>query len=156
MRVRSSRIISYAVGWAVLTVLAAGAVWWGLGPLLAPIMQVQAAPTQSPAQIESPSPSPTPSATASPKPRPSSYEGWQLSNGVFTQTFDLEAGKATVRIVGGRVELVSSQARNGYTVTPRQPSPDRLVLEFYNGTHFYVLDAMWWENRPYSKLTQVS
>jgi len=84
------------------------------------------------------------------------YEGWQYVNGVFTQTFTLEAGKATVRITGGRVELVSSEARNGYRITPRQPSPERLVLEFFDGTHFYVLDTMWWESRPYAKVTQVS
>jgi len=84
------------------------------------------------------------------------FEGWQYASGVFTQTFTLEGGKATVRILGGRVELVSSQAANGYRITPRQPSPDRLVVEFFDGTHFFVLDAMWWESKPYAKVTQVS
>jgi len=84
------------------------------------------------------------------------FEGWQYVNGVFTQTFTVDGGKATVRIAGGRVELVSSQAANGYRITPRQPSQDRLVVEFFDGTHFFVLDAMWWENKPYAKVTQVS
>jgi hypothetical protein len=84
------------------------------------------------------------------------FEGWQYAGGIFTQTFTVAGGKATVRIAGGRVELVSSQAANGYKVTPRQPSPDRLVVEFFDGAHFFVLDAMWWENKPYAKVTQVS
>ncbi len=92
----------------------------------------------------------------SPSPGPSKFEGWSLINGAFVQTFETDGGRATVRIVDRRVELVSSQANNGYTVTPRQPSPDRLVVEFFDGTHFFVLDAMWWENKPYSKVTQVS
>jgi hypothetical protein len=89
-------------------------------------------------------------------PRPSMFDGWQFANGVFTRTFTLDGGRASVRITGGRVELVSSQAANGYKITPRQPSPDRLVVEFFDGTHFFVLDAMWWESKPYAKVTQVS
>jgi len=84
------------------------------------------------------------------------FQGWQYVSGVFTQTFSLDGGKATVRIEAGKVSLVSSQAANGYRITPRQPSPDRLVVEFFDGTHFFVLDAMWWEDKPYAKLTQVS
>jgi len=146
----------YAGAWAVLTVLAAVVVWWGLGPLLAPIMQSAASPPQSPLPSHvSPTPVILPS-YARPQPRPSSFEGWQYVNGVFTQTFTLEGGKATVRIEGGKVSLVSSQAANGYRITPRQPSPDRLVVEFFDGTHFFVLDAMWWEYKPYAKVTQVS
>jgi hypothetical protein len=150
------RTFTYAAVWAVLTVLAAAVVWWGLDPLLAPIMQSAASPPQSPSpshvsptSVISPSSSP-------PRPKPSMFEGWQYANGVFTQTFTLAGGKATVRILGGRVELVSSQAANGYRITPRQPSPDRLVVEFFDGTHFFVLDTMWWEDKPYAKVTEVS
>lgn len=164
MRVRSSRIIIYAAGWSALTVLAAGVVWWGLGPLLAPILQVKAAPPPSPVAPSislTLSMSPTPTSRSKPPPRsarpsPSRYEGWQRVDDAFVQTFELAGGKATVRISQGRVELVSSQPSLGYTITPRQPSPDRLVVDFFNGTNFYVLDAVWWENRPYSKITQVS
>lgn len=146
-----------------MTALAAGVVWWGLGPLLVPIMRNAAAPAQpsSPAASATPAVSMPPTASSAPaRPRvtarPSMYEGWQLIDGAFVQSFELEGGKATVRIAGGRVRLVSSQPSNGYTITPRQPSADRLVLEFFNGTHYFVLDAMWWENRPYVKITQVS
>lgn len=155
------RTFTYSVVWAALTVLAAAVVWWGLGPLLAPIMRSAASPPQSPSPSQvfptpvlSPSLSPVLSPPA--KPRPSTFQGWQELNGVFTQTFTLDGGRATVRIEGGRVSLVSSQANNGYKVTPRQPSPDRLVVEFFDGTHFFVLDTMWWEDKPYAKLTQVS
>jgi hypothetical protein len=84
------------------------------------------------------------------------FEGWQYADGAFTQTFTCEGGKATVRVTPGRVELVSSEPRPGYRVTPRQPAPERLVVEFFDGTHFFVVDAMWWENRPYATVTQVS
>jgi hypothetical protein len=169
MRMRSSRAIAYTAGWATLTTLAAAAVWWGLGPLLTPVVQSAAVPAQPslsaspnpPASVASVAPAPSRSpamvtAAVSPKPKPSMFEGWQFVNGVFTQTFTLEGGTATVRISDGRVSLVSAEARNGYTATPRQPSAQRLVVEFFDGTHFFVLDAMWWENRPYATVTQVS
>jgi hypothetical protein len=155
------RTLTYAAGWAVLTFLAAVVVWWGLGPLLAPIMQSVAPPPQSPSPSHvSPnpviSPSPVAPSPARPLPRPSMFEGWQYVHGAFTQTFTLAGGSATVRITGGRAELVSSQAANGYRITPRQPSAGRLVVEFFDGTHFFVLDVMWWEDKPYAKITQVS
>lgn len=170
MRVRPSRIFSYAAGWAAMTALAAGVVWWGLGPLLTPIMHNAAAPagpssspSASPAVEPSPTPSPPqPSAVATSPgsgrtvaPRPSTFDGWQFVDGVFVRTFKLDGGQATVRIVNGRVELVSAAPNNGYRITPRQPSPDRLVVEFFDGTRFFVLDAMWWENRPYATVTEV-
>jgi hypothetical protein len=176
---RMRRTFTYAAVWAALTVLAAVVVWWGLGPLLTPIMQSAASPPQSPSPTRVPSlavspvpvvsmpprttatPTTTPGIPLSPspsavRPQPSMFEGWSYANGVFTQAFTLDGGRATVRIAGGRVELVSSQAATGYTATPRQPSPDRLVVDFFNGTHFFVLDAMWWEGKPYAKVTQVS
>lgn len=159
---RMRRTFTFAAGWAVLTVLAAAAVWWGLGPLLAPIMPSVAQPAQSPARSPTPATSPPvpPSgqalSQAPPRPRSSRYEGWQFANGVFTQAFTTAGGTATVRIAAARVELVSSQARNGYRISTKQPSPERLVVEFFDGTHFFVLDAMWWESKPYAKITQVS
>jgi hypothetical protein len=173
VRVRwSPRLLAYAAGWAALTVLAAGAVWWGLGPLLAPVLLPIAAPSppSSPASSAAAVPSLVPSATvsptaapaqprtsapATPRPQPSSYDGWDFVDGVFTRSFDTTGGQAVVRIAGGRVELVSATPSPGYQVRPQQPEPQRLVIEFFDGTHFIVLDAMWWENRPYAKVTNV-
>ncbi|HEX6684942.1 MAG TPA: hypothetical protein VF062_19290 [Candidatus Limnocylindrales bacterium] len=152
LNVRMRRTFAFAAGWAVVTVLAAAAVWWGLGPLLQPIMPSAATPPQS----SSPLVSASPLASASPLVKASAYEGWAYQAGVFTQTFTVDGGTATVRIVRGRVELVSSAAAGGYRVTPKQPSPDRLVVEFFDGVHFFIVDTMWWENRPYAKVTQVS
>ncbi|HCU52179.1 MAG TPA: hypothetical protein DGG94_20685 [Micromonosporaceae bacterium] len=73
------------------------------------------------------------------------------------RTFEVNGGTATVRIVDGHVSLVSSAPWEGYTITSRQPGPDRLVLEFFKpGEHYTVVDAMWWQNRPYAEVNNVA
>lgn len=150
MRVRR---VLYALGWAVLTVLAGSAVWWGLRPMMAlkaprpPLERPSASPVVSAGATMSPTPVVV-------KPKPSYYDGWAYANGVFTRTFDVTGGTAVVRIAGGRVELVSKAARDGYEILVEKPSPDRLVLRFYKpGAPYTVVDAMWFEGHPYAAIT---
>lgn len=159
----ATRTVTYAAGWAALTILAGGVVWWGFGPLLAPIIQVKAAPPSPPVAVVSPpgESSPTVSAKPSPKrsspapsPSPSSYDGWQYIDGTFLRTFELEGGEATVRIVRGHVELASSRANSGYVVSSMQSTPERLVVRFDGPQHF-LLDVIWWDNRPYAEITKI-
>ncbi len=171
MRVRSSRVFTYAVGWAVLTVLAAGAVWWGLRPLLAPLLSPVAAPpattpsasppvspsvAPSPAATPSKAPVTTPVRTDSPKPTPSYFDGWAYDGTAFTRTFDTAGGQALIRIAGGRVEVVSATPSAGYQMSSQQPHPERVVLRFDRVGQSVIIDAMWWENRPYAEVTTVS
>ncbi|HCT78906.1 MAG TPA: hypothetical protein DGT23_20570 [Micromonosporaceae bacterium] len=147
----------------MLTVLAAFAVWWGLRPLLtspftAPPGKEVVAPSPV---VPSPSVTPSPSRSVAPPrsvaPKPSLYDGWAFANGAFVRTFEVNGGTATVRIVDGHVSLVSSAPWEGYTITSRQPGPDRLVLEFFKpGEHYTVVDAMWWQNRPYAEVNNVA
>lgn len=163
MRLR--QLIIYAAGWAGLTVLAAFAVWWGLRPLLsssidtAPVNAAPPAATGAPLALPSPVPSSHSSSSstrpaARPSPRASSLDGWEVINGSFVRTFEVTGGTATVRITAGTVELVSAVPRDGYTITPEQAGPQRLVLKFFKpGAAYTVVDAMWWENRPYAEVT---
>ena len=156
---RSQRAFFYAVGWAVLTVLAAFAVWWGLRPLLSSgFAGVQVLPSPSPSAVFVSAPvvvtSPSKANVSSPKPKPSMYDGWAYSNNAFTRTFDVTGGTATVRIAGGTVTLVSSAARDGYTITQEQPQPQRLVLKFFkSGGSYTIVDCHWWEGRPYAEVS---
>ncbi|GIH06299.1 hypothetical protein Rhe02_43660 [Rhizocola hellebori] len=82
------------------------------------------------------------------------YDGWAYSNGAFTRSFDVTGGTATVRISGGVVSLVSSAARDGYTITQEQPQPQRLVLKFLKpGGRYTIVDCHWWEGRPYAEVS---
>jgi hypothetical protein len=151
----SQRAFIYAVGWAVLTVLAAFAVWWGQRPLLSPgFAAIEVPPSPSPTAIFVPAPAASPSSAAPVKPKPSLYDGWAYSNGAFTRSFEVTGGKATVRIAGGVVRLVSSSPRDGYTITEEQPQPRRLVLKFFKpGGRYTIVDCHWWEGRPYAEVS---
>jgi hypothetical protein len=158
-----ARRLLYTVGWAVLTVLAGTAVWWGLRPLLAATEPVAkpvpstAAPAPGASAIPATAPSSGPPVAGKPKPpapSASSYDGWAYANGVFTRVFDVAGGSATIRIIDGRVELVDKAARDGYTVIVEQPQPERLVVRFYKPDAPYtVIDAMWWLGHPYATIT---
>lgn len=159
---RSRRAVAYAAGWAGLTVAAALAVWWGLRPLLSPGVAGLPAlpPSPSPTAVSLPA-SPTPAqpgrpVPVTPKPRASLFDGWAYSNGVFTRTFDVTGGHATVRIADGVVSLVSSSPRDGYTITSEQPDPQRLVVKFFKpGGRYSIVDCHWWEGRPYAEVTNL-
>jgi hypothetical protein len=156
---RSQRAFFYGVGWAVLTVLASFAVWWGLRPLLSSsFAAVEMTPSPSPTVVFVPAPAASPSparpSSAAPKPKPSMYDGWAYSNGAFTRSFDVTGGSATVRIADGVVMLVSSSPRDGYTITEEQPQPQRLVLKFFKpGGRYTIVDCHWWEGRPYAEVS---
>jgi hypothetical protein len=170
--VRVRRLL-YAAGWAVLTVLAGGAVWWGLSPLLSssgpwfarpdpPVSSATAPGTTPPPGSTSPAVAPKttaakPPVTSSPAPASSSYDGWAFSNGVFTRSFDMLGGTATMRIVNGHVELVEKSARGGYLSTVEQPQPERLVVRFYKpGGPASIIDAMWRDGSyPFAELSEI-
>jgi hypothetical protein len=90
------------------------------------------------------------------KPTPSMYDGWAFENGIFTRTFDTAGGRAVVRVLEGRVELVSSAANPGYKVSvPSPQQPQRLVVRFDAIDRSTIVDCMWWESRPYAEVTNV-
>ena len=87
---RSQRAFFYAVGWAVLTVLAAFAVWWGLRPLLSSTFRAPVPIDAFPFANSGFRPGSAGLAAArrarrvpAPKPKPSMYDGWAYSNGGF-------------------------------------------------------------------------
>ena len=161
----NARRFLYAVGWAVLTVLAGTAVWWGLRPLLAatpPLAKSPSPVATTPGASAVPTAAPTSSPSIGGKPKPPSpsasfYEGWAFDGTAFTRTFDVIGGTAMIRIVNQKVELVSAAPKNGYTysVLP-QDTPQRLVVRFDRpGGPASIIDAMWWLERPYAEVSEV-
>lgn len=140
-------------------------------PLPAPSRPVPlVSPVPSPAGLSSPVRSPatvrvSPSA-GKPGAKPSqvapqqTVDGWQVfteSDGSrsYLRSFPTDGGTAVIRIAGARVYLVSATPRGDYRVTTSQPGPDRVVVQFHNSARQIIVDAIWWEERPYAEVTVV-
>ncbi|MEV4412849.1 DNA mismatch repair protein MutL [Catellatospora sp. NPDC049609] len=117
-------------------------------------------PPSSPATVRvSPSagkPAPKPSQA----PAPETVDGWQVfteSDGSrsYLRSFPTEGGTAVVRIAHEQVHLVSATPRGDYRVATSQPGPDRVVVQFHNSARQIIVDAIWWEGRPYAQVTVV-
>ncbi|GIF99811.1 hypothetical protein Cci01nite_49050 [Catellatospora citrea] len=135
-----------------------------------PVPTVTLAPMPSPstppaATLASPAPARTsPSAAAKPAPSPPSpvmtVDGWQVfteSDGTrsYLRSFPTEGGTAVIRMAHERVYLVSATPRGDYQVATSQPDPERVVVQFHRASDQIVVDAIWWEGRPYSEVSTV-
>ncbi|BCJ74124.1 hypothetical protein CS0771_36680 [Catellatospora sp. IY07-71] len=139
-------------------------------PVAAPSRPVPSvSPVPSPTGASSPVRSPAgvrTSPSGKPAPKPSqvapqqTVDGWQVfteSDGSrsYLRSFPTEGGTAVIRIAHEHVYLVSATPRGDYLVATSQPGPDRVVVQFHNSARQIIVDAIWWEQRPYAEVTVV-
>lgn len=73
----------------------------------------------------------------------------------YVRTFETGGGVATIEVEPGQATLISATPVEPYAVEVHHDDPERLVVQFYVTDHMWVVDAMWWENRPYGTVTEV-
>ncbi len=174
---------SVAVAWVALRPVLDTAVPDRTAPLSATEIQHLALPSVPPAPGPSgpagtpvPSGSPSPGGPASPSasgrpvasggtpagsvPSASGVDGWTVTvqaDGTpsYLRSFQVPGGSAMIRMVPGRVFLVSATPNPDYSVQPSQSDPTRLVVEFIATGRYDVVDAMWWNDRPYAQVSHV-
>lgn len=133
-----------------------------------PVPTVTLAPVPSasppPATLASPAPartSPPPAAKPPAQPSPATtVDGWQVfteSDGSrsYLRSFPTAGGTAVIRMANERVYLVSATPRGDYQVATSQPDPERVVVQFHRASDQIIVDAIWWEGRPYSDVSTV-
>ncbi len=98
-----------------------------------------------------PAPAPTPSTTTAPpsSPEPSSDTSGSPSPGVADDTTvgTTAGGTATVRLVDGRLELVSSEPAPGFTVMITEHKADEIELVFLSADVVHELDFKYDDGR---------
>lgn len=115
-----------------------------------------------PATVASPAPARSPSPAAKPaQPSPAmTVDGWQVftepdGSRSYLRSFPTAGGTAVIRMAGERVYLVSATPRGDYQVATSQPDPERVVVQFHRASDQIIVDAIWWEGRPYSEVSTV-
>ncbi|WP_155370402.1 hypothetical protein [Catellatospora vulcania] len=133
-----------------------------------PVPTVTLAPVPSsspsaPATLASPAPprsSPSPAAKPAPPSPAMTVDGWQVfteSDGSqsYLRSFPTAGGTAVIRMAHEKVYLVSATPRGDYQVATSQPDPERVVVQFHRASGQIIVDAIWWEGRPYSEVSTV-
>ncbi len=87
-------------------------------------------------------------------------DGWQQVTGddgsvAYLHSFQVSGGVALIRESPGHAAVVSATPASGYTVDTTQDEADHAVVQFYTASRMDVIDAVWWENRPYAQVSQV-
>jgi hypothetical protein len=73
----------------------------------------------------------------------------------YQRSFAVPGGTAVIRVMPGMVTLVSATPAPTYAVQTIQDSPDRLVVEFIDGTAVDYVDTVWWRDAPYAQVSHV-
>ncbi|MBV1850371.1 hypothetical protein [Catellatospora tritici] len=132
-------------------------------PSRTPSPQPSASSVPSAAPSTGPSPSRRPPA-ATPNPKPSPYEtveGWQVvpekdGSVSYLRSFATSGGDAVIRIAAETVHLVSATPRGTYQVAVSQTEDNRLVVQFYDTGRQFIIDTMWWQEKPWAQVSDVS
>jgi hypothetical protein len=131
-----------------------------LAPDLPSLPPPSAGPSSSPAgpPAHPATPSPTGNHLPAPAASVSVVDGWTVttrSDGsvTYVRSFHVTGGDAVIGMTPGHVYLISAAPRSPYTVVTSQPQPVRLVVQFINGSRANLVDAIWWNNAPYSQVT---
>ena len=170
---RSSRLASTptVLAWLAATTVAIGVAWVGLRPVLDTAVPDRVAPLSAddvrrlalPRAASLPAAAPTPTATGTP-PHASAaatvLDGWTVTTSgdgslSYLRSFAVAGGSAVIRMVPGQVFLVSATPSPQYAVTVTQHEPVRLVVQFTATGRYDVIDAMWWNDRPYCQVSHV-
>ncbi|MEV0460816.1 hypothetical protein [Catellatospora methionotrophica] len=130
-------------------------------PTVGPAPVPSASPV-APAPLTSPArPRTSPSPAGRPQPSPAmTVDGWQVfteSDGSrsYLRSFPTAGGTAVIRMAHERVYLVSATPRGDYQLATSQPDPERVVVQFHRASDQIIVDAIWWEGRPFSQVTNV-
>lgn len=87
-------------------------------------------------------------------------DGWTVTTEAdgsrsYLRSFRVPGGSTVIRMVPGRVSLVSATPSPGYSVTTGQPDPTRLVVQFSASARYDIVDALWWNDHPYAEISNV-
>ena len=98
-------------------------------------------------------------ATASSSPA-TVVDGWTVTTQPdgsvsYLRSFQVPGGSTVIRMVPGRVYLVSATPNPAYSVQSSESDPTRLVVEFIATGRYDVVDAMWWNDHPYAQVSRV-
>ena len=112
-------------------------------------------PTSAPA-----SPSPRRSSQAPLSPAPVVIDGWTVTTQAdgtvsYLRGFQVSGGSTVIRMTPGRVHLVSATPGPSYSVETNQSDPTRVVVQFTASGTYDIVDAMWWNDRPYAQVSHV-
>ena len=93
-------------------------------------------------------------------PAPTVVDGWTVttqSDGTvsYLRSFQVPGGSTVVRVVPGRVYLVSATPNPAYSVQTSQEDPTRLVVQFTATGRYDIVDAMWWNSAPNAQVSSV-
>jgi hypothetical protein len=129
-------------------------------------------PATPPADSDDPEPDQAPPADSSggdsddpptdpPSDSPVVVDGWtQVDHGAgstsYVQTFETDGGTATIEVEEGQATLISATPNEPYSVDVYHEDPERVVVKFFWSDRMWVIDAMWWEGRPYAPVSEVS
>ncbi|WP_139307386.1 DNA mismatch repair protein MutL [Micromonospora pattaloongensis] len=91
---------------------------------------------------------------------PSTVDGWTIveeadGSTSYLRRFEVEGGQTTIRMVPGRVELVAATPRPGFSVATTQNEPQRLLVRFLAPNRAFLIDAIWWDGRPFAEVSQI-
>jgi hypothetical protein len=139
-------------------------------PSAAPI-PTPSLPVRNPSTAGSPSPAPRRSTSASAlgsgsarvkpgSPSPATVDGWTVTTQAdgtpsYLRNFQVPGGTTVIRMVPGKVSLVSATPNPDYTVQTTQNAPDRLVVEFLRSGTSDIVDAIWWNDAPFAQVSHV-
>jgi hypothetical protein len=143
-------------------------------PLIAPSSAPPPAPrpsaTASPGRTKSAEPSETPGRTSATPTAPKTTapaattttveDGWTVTtdgdgNKSYLRSIRVEGGQTVIRIVDGRVRLVTATPSDGYSVATVQNSPDNLAVYFNEVNHSFVIHAVWNVDRPFAEVSEI-
>ncbi|GHJ48564.1 hypothetical protein Cs7R123_59060 [Catellatospora sp. TT07R-123] len=74
----------------------------------------------------------------------------------YLRSFATAGGDAVIRIAAGAVHLVSATPRGTYRVAVSQTEPNRLVVQFYDTGRQFLIDTMWWQEKPWAQVSDIS
>ncbi|MEV1290157.1 DNA mismatch repair protein MutL [Micromonospora sp. NPDC049679] len=127
-------------------------------------------PTPSAVATRTPSASPSPSSArttpAERPPRPPAastartVDGWTVVDEAdgstsYVRRFEVEGGQTTIRMVPGRVILVTATPKPGFSVDTVQNEPQRLLVRFLAPNRAFLVDAVWWDGRPFAEVSEI-
>lgn len=132
-------------------------------PGSAPGTVAPAGPTTPPPTAPTPgltSPTPPPPSDAPAAAPVTTSDGWLMTTGpdgtvTYQRSFATPGGTAVIRMVPGRVSLVSATPNADYTVRVTQDGPERLVVQFLATGTADIIDAIWWVDHPYAEVSHL-
>jgi hypothetical protein len=136
-------------------------------PAPLPVITGDGAVTTSPTPHRTRS-SPTPASTTTKSkppttgtPATTTEDGWTVTTGdngvrTYVRSFRVEGGQAVIKMTSDAVvSLVTATPADGYAVQKVQDSPDNMAVYFNETGKSFIIHAVWWNDKPYTQVSQV-